>query len=174
MKIIKYLIAALVLIGWLVLAWFIPSWLHLQGSSVWILRSALAFIGIAAFALVVWWFSGQGQGARAGNACRRRGGDEIDLLIREAETRLQASKLGRSARLGNLPLFLVMGESGSAKTSVVLHSGLEPELLAGQAVQGQDKSPVPTRAANLWFTRQCIFAEAGGSMLQEPRDGPNS
>ena len=75
--------------------------------------------------------------------------------------------MGRSARVGNLPLFLVMGESGSAKTSVVLHSGLEPELLAGQAVQGQDKSPVPTRTANLWFTRQCLFAEAGGSMLQE-------
>ena len=79
--------------------------------------------------------------------------------------RLQASQLGRSARFGNLPLYLVLGETGSAKTSVVLHSGLEPELLAGQTVQ--DKVPVPTRTANLWYTRQFIFAEAGGPMLQD-------
>ena len=61
--------------------------------------------------------------------------------------------------------YLVLGETGSAKTSVVLHSGLEPELLAGQTVQ--DKVPVPTRTANLWYTRQFIFAEAGGPMLQD-------
>ena len=36
-------------------------------------------------------------------------GDEIDILIREAETRLQASQLGRGARLGNLPLYLRPG-----------------------------------------------------------------
>ena len=164
MKIIKYVIAALILIGWLVLAWFIPSWLHLQGSSVWILRGALAFIGVAAFALIIWWFVVKDK-ERAQGTPAAAGGDEIDLLIREAETRLQASKLGRSASVGNLPLFLIMGESGSAKTSVVLHSGLEPELLAGQTVQ--DKTPVPTRTANLWYTRQCLFAEAGGSMLQD-------
>jgi type VI secretion system protein ImpL len=58
-----------------------------------------------------------------------------------------------------------MGEPGSAKTSIVLHSGLEPELLAGQTVQ--DKAPVPTRTANLWYTRKFIFAEAGGSLLQD-------
>jgi type VI secretion system protein ImpL len=163
-KTIKYFIAALALIGWLVLAWFIGSWLHLQGNSLWILRIALAFIGVLAFALVIWWFivrDKESSGAPSPGA----GGDEIDILIREAETRLQASKLGRSAKVGGLPLFLVMGETGSAKTSVVLHSGLEPELLAGQTVQ--DKTPVPTRTANLWYTRQVIFAEAGGSMLQD-------
>ena len=53
---LKYWIAAIVLILWLVLAWFMASWLHLQGSSLWILRGALAFIGLLAFALVLWWF----------------------------------------------------------------------------------------------------------------------
>ena len=91
-------------------------------------------------------------------------GDDIDTLVREAEARLQASKLGRAASLGNLPLYLLVGEPGSAKTSIVLHSGLEPELLAGQTVQ--DNVPVPTRTVNLWYTRQSIFAEAGGPMLQ--------
>lgn len=160
---LKYIFAALGLIVWLVLAWFLGSWLHLQGSSLWILRGALAFIGIVAFIVLIWWFivrdKQRAQFMPQGSA----GGDEIDILIREAEARLQASELGRGARVGNLPLYLIVGESGSAKTSVVLHSGLEPELLTGQTVQ--DKVPIPTRTANLWYTRQFVFAEAGGSML---------
>ena len=164
---LKYAIAVLALIVWLVLSFFIASWLHLQGSSVWILRIVLALIGIAAFITVVWWFRMRDK-ERAAEMAQGAGGGatEIEVLIREAETRLQASQLGRKAKIGNLPLFFVVGESGSAKTSVILHSGLEPELLAGHT--GQDKVPVPTRVANLWFTRQFIFAEAGGPLLSEP------
>ena len=158
---LKYWIAAFILVGWLVLSWFMGSWLHLQGSSLWILRIALALIGVTAFIIVIWLFRVRDK-ERAGGAA---GGDEIDILVREAEMRLQGSQLGHSARLGSLPLFLVMGEPGSAKTSVVLHSGLEPELLTGQTVQ--DKVPIPTRTANLWYTRHSIFAEAGGPMLQD-------
>jgi type VI secretion system protein ImpL len=138
--------------------------LHLQGHSLWILRAALALIGIAAFIIVIWWFRVKDK-ERAAMMPAGAGGDEIDILIREAEMRLQASQLGHNARIGSLPLYLIMGEPGSAKTSIVLHSGLEPELLAGQTVQ--DKAPVPTRTANLWYTRQFIFAEAGGAMLQD-------
>ena len=163
---LKYWLAGLALTVWLVLSWFIASWLHLQGSSLWILRILLAVIGIAAFATVVWWFREQDKETSAGMPQGASGGaTEIDILIREAESRLQASPLGRNARIGNLPVFFVVGEGGSAKTSVVLHSGLEPELLAGQT--GQEKIPVPTRAANLWFTRQFIFAEAGGQLLSQ-------
>jgi len=164
---LKYWLAALSLVVWLVLSWFIPSWLHLQGSSVWILRAVLALIGIAAFITIVWWFRVQDK-ERAMQGAPGVGGRfaEIDILVREAETRLQASQLGRNATIGNLPAFLVVGESGSAKTSVVLHSGLEPELLAGHT--GHEKVPVATRAANLWFARQFILAEAGGPLLSDP------
>jgi len=164
---LKYWLAALALLVWLVLSWFIGSWLHLQGSALWALRIVLALIGVAAFITVVWWFRvrdkekatgvGQGAGGRA---------TEIDILIREAESRLQASQLGRNATIVNLPGLFVVGESGSGKTSVVQHSGLEAELLAGHT--GQEKIPVPTRAANLWFARQFILAEAGGPLLSEP------
>ena len=164
---LKYGIAALALIIWLVLSWFIASWLHLQGSSIWILRILLALIGIAAFITIVWWLRVQDK-ERAAEMARGAGREtsEIEVLIGEAEARLQSSQLGRNAKIGNLPLFFVVGESGSAKTSVVVHSGLEPELLAGHT--GPDAVPLPTRAANLWFTRQCIFAEAGGPLLSEP------
>jgi type VI secretion system protein ImpL len=164
---LKYWLAALALIVWLVLSGFIPSWLHLQGSSVWILRVVLALIGIAAFITIVWWFRVRDKERAAEMAQGASGGAaEIDILIREAESRLQASQLGREARIGNLPALFVVGESGSAKTSVVLHSGLEPELLAGHT--GQEKIPIPTRAANLWFARQFILAEGGGPLLSEP------
>ena len=139
------MIVAIAFLVWLILAWFLGSWLHLQGSSLWVLRIALAVIGAIACGALIWWFilkdreraAGAAQGAGAG-------GDEIEVLIREAETRLQSSQLGKGAKIGTLPVILILGESGSAKTSVVLHSGLEPELLAGQAVQ--DNAPVPTRA----------------------------
>ena len=164
---LKYWLAALALIAWLVLSWFIPSWLHLQGGSVWILRSVLTLTGIAAFITVVWWFRERDK-ERAAQGVQGAGGGsgEIDILFREAETRLQASQLGRNATIGNLPAFLVVGESGSAKTSVVLHSGLDPELLAGHT--GHEKVPVATRAANLWFARQFILVEAGGPLLSDP------
>jgi type VI secretion system protein ImpL len=160
---LKYWIAAIALIGWLVLAWFIGSWLHLAGGRLWILRIALACLGLIAFILVVWWFRIRDK-ERAGMAAGS-GADDIDILIREANSRLQQSKLGRGASLDGLPVYLVLGESGSAKTSVIQHSGLEPELLAGQT--GQDKVPVPTRSANFWYTRQLVFAEAGGPLLQD-------
>jgi hypothetical protein len=53
---LKYWIAAIALIVWLVLSWFTGSWLHLEGSNLWILRIALAVIGAAAFIIVIWWF----------------------------------------------------------------------------------------------------------------------
>ena len=163
---LKYWLAALGLIIWLVLSWFVPTWIHSHGNNLWILRIVLALIGVAAFITIVWWFRVQDKQRAAETAQGASGIAEIDTLMREAESRLQASSLGHHARLGNLPAIFLLGESGSAKTSVVQHSGLEPELLAGHT--GQDKVPVPTRAANLWFARQFILAEAGGPLVSEP------
>jgi len=163
---LKYWLAALGLIAWLVLSWFVPSWVHSQGNHLWILRIVLAVIGVAAFITLVWWFRVRDKERAAETAQGASGVAEIDVLMREAESRLQASSLGRHARLGNLPALFLLGESGSAKTSAVQHSGLEAELLAGHT--GQEKVPVPTRAVNLWFARQFILAEAGGPVLSEP------
>lgn len=166
MKTAKYVIAAIVFLIWLVLAWFLGSWLHLQGSSLWILRIALAVIGLIALGAVIWWFIMKDRESAEANQGAAPGSNEIDVLIREAETKLQGSQLGKTAKIGNLPVILLVGEPGSAKTSVVINSGLEPELVAGQAVQ--DGQPVPTRMANLWYTRQFVFAEAGGGLLTDP------
>ena len=67
------------------------------------------------------------------------------------------------AKLGNLPAIFLIGEAGTTKTSTMMHSGLEPELIAGQVYQ--DTNVVPTRLANVWFARRSIFVEAGGKLL---------
>ena len=85
-------------------------------------------------------------------------------MVREAERRLAASKQGD--RLGNLPIFFLVGDTGSTKTSVMVNAGLEPELLAGLVYR--DNNLVPTRTANLWFSRRTIFVEAGGKVPAEP------
>jgi type VI secretion system protein ImpL len=93
------------------------------------------------------------------------GGDEISLLIRAAEAKLSGAKLESGARVGNLPVLLLVGEPGSTKTSVMLNSGVESELLAGQVYQNNEVAP--TRTANLWFARRTLFVEAGGSLLAD-------
>lgn len=90
------------------------------------------------------------------------GGDEISILVREAEGKLAGAKLEQGTRVANLPVYFVLGESGSAKTSVVLHSGLDPELLAGQVYQNGNVASTP--AANFWFARRTVFVDAGGKL----------
>src|ERR1017187_7354121 len=77
--------------------------------------------------------------AAAGGEVVAPGGDEISVLIHEAEKKLAAAKLEQGAKLGGLPVFLIVGEPGTTKTSVLLHSGLEPELLSGQVYRSEER-----------------------------------
>ncbi len=171
---LKYWFAAgTLLVIWLLLAWFAGSWLHLQGSNLWVFRGGLALIGIGILGTLLWWFlsktssKAQPAGAAAQATAAAAGSvEEINLLVREAESRLQSSPLGRGVRVGNLPAFFLVGDTGAGKTTAIIRSGLEPELLAGQVFQ--DGSILPTRAANLWFGGQTILADAGGPLLTDP------
>src|SRR5438874_13374726 len=125
----------------------------------------LAITLVLLIALVVVWLY-QRKKAKAAAAASEEpagpGGDEISLLIHEAEAKLSAAKLEQGGRIGNLPVYLLMGDAGSTKTSVMLHSGLEAELVAGQVYESSNV--IPTRTANLWFSRRSIFLEAGGTL----------
>jgi len=92
------------------------------------------------------------------------GGDEVAVLIHEAEGKLAGAKIP-GARVANLPAFILAGDSGTTKTTVMLNSGLEPELVAGQVYQGGNTTP--TRSANFWFSRRAVFVEAGGPLLAD-------
>ncbi|MGP8246367.1 MAG: ImcF-related family protein [Bryobacteraceae bacterium] len=133
-----------------------------------ILYVVLGVVLVALLVLTVLWLrqrKKQKQAQAGGTADQAPGGDEISLLIREAEAKLSAAKLAEGARVGQLPVYIVMGEAGSTKTSVMLHSGLEAELIAGQVYQNGNVTA--TRAANVWFSRRSLFVEAGGHLAAD-------
>ncbi|MGA3204881.1 MAG: ImcF-related family protein, partial [Bryobacteraceae bacterium] len=101
------------------------------------------------------------QGAPAASG----GAGEADDLVRAASARLAQSRAG--AGVANLPMIFVIGDRGTAKTSTILNSGLDPELLAGQVYQ--DNVVAPTRAANIFFARGTVFVEAGGALMANPQ-----
>src|SRR5579883_2213539 len=107
--------------------------LHLSGPAltiVWTLMAGLVAAGVAGFynwrnKRAMARAQGGGEGAGAGVE------KEIEVFIRDAETRLAQSALGKEAKLAQLPVFFLIGENASAKTSIFVHSGVEPDLLAG-------------------------------------------
>jgi type VI secretion system protein ImpL len=162
-----YLATGAALLAYLILAWFLGNLLHLHGRDLWILRIGLAAIGIAGAAVFLI-FKRKEQRALGGADSGEAGGpahEEIDALIRDAEAKLSAARIEGGAKLSNLPAIFLIGDSGSTKTSTMIHSGLEPELIAGQVFQ--DATVVPTRSANLWFARRSIFVEAGGRLMAD-------
>jgi type VI secretion system protein ImpL len=165
-----YAIVSVALVLYMTLCWFLGSVLGLHGGDLWILRGGLALIGFIVAGAYLWYqlknvVPRRQAGGSAPSGGETGGDGEVDLLVREAEARLASSALGRKASIANLPLVLFVGREGSAKTSAVVHSGLEPELLAGHVFQ--ENLVTPTRAANLWFARQTVLAEAGGKLNED-------
>jgi type VI secretion system protein ImpL len=161
-----YLTTAAVLLPYLILSWFLGSWLKLSGSDLWILRIGLSVLGLFAAGVFVWFrrrYKAAPDGAAALSA---ESLEDIDQPVREASVRLRNSSLGKRATLGKLPVIFVLGESSSTKTSTIINSGLDPELLAGRAYQ--DNNVLATRTANVWYTRQAVFVDCAGDIVNQP------
>jgi type VI secretion system protein ImpL len=163
-----YWVTGGLLLAYLVLVWFLPSWMHLHGSDVWVLRVGLWFLGIVAAASVIWFTlrARRNQSGQPHDAAGQSALKEIDHLVNEASRRLRTSSLGRGASLGNLPLLFLLGEAGAGKTTTVLQSALDPELLAGQVYQ--DQTVLPTRVANIWYSRAAVLADPAGNLVAQP------
>ena len=167
---LHYLLTGSALSVYLLLMWIFGSVLKLRGPDLWVFRAVGALIGFLVAGLYIWYRLKSGlSGIRLGRSRGAEAGgeaDEADLVIRDAEARLAASRLGPGARLSQLPVVFVVGPPGSAKTTAMVQSGLEPELLAGQVYQ--ENAIAPTRSVNLWFARQTVFVEVAGRLLAEP------
>jgi type VI secretion system protein ImpL len=164
-----YITSAIFLVVYMVIAWFVTDLLGLTGTAQTLVRTILFGLGFSLYGLFHWWQQKRRERkTKAAEARRPEAGveSEIDYLIRQAEARLAASREKRDAKLASLPVVFLIGEGGSAKTSVFIQSGLEPELLAGQVYQ--ENQVAPTRPVNLWLAKQIIFVEAGGRLLAEP------
>jgi type VI secretion system protein ImpL len=182
----EHLAAVALAIVILLLAWFVGPILHLAGANLLILRAGIILLGVVAvIGLLLWARSHQPPlpaveerpGVPAvpsipsavkilGTSSSGAASQDIDVLIREANAKVAAARLGAGAKLSALPAVFLLGETAAGKTSVMDQSGLDAELLAGQVFQ--ENSIVPTRAANLWFARKTVFVEAGGPLMDDP------
>jgi type VI secretion system protein ImpL len=153
------LIAVAVGLFFIVLPLKLGGLLGLQGRDLWVLRGGFWLLGALATLLVYNYLrASQRDEPEAPD-------DDVDLNMRAARKRLAASSLGADARPEKLPLILVTGPTGSTKTTVVVRSGLDPELLAGDVYRGD--VIVPTSAVNVWYAQGAVIVEAGGQILDD-------
>jgi type VI secretion system protein ImpL len=143
--------------------WASSAALKLQGVDLWLYRGGLILLGLVA-TLVVAWFILRRPSKPAPPSTDE--GREIDTAIATAKARLAASRHAGSIRLHKLPVVLLLGSEGSTKTTTLVRSGLDPELLAGEVFRGD--TVAPTRSVNLWYSQQTVFVEAGGQVTADP------
>ena len=163
------ILAGVGLAAYMVGAFFLATYLVTDPTDRWVLRGGLWLLGltVAAIAFILW----RRKKAAAGPVVQGTSPvkDDIQFLTREAGQRLASSaKLRRAgATIAELPLVMVLGESGSTKTTAVLKSGLDPELLSGQDRAEGVSVPPATRIANFWLAGGAVFVEAGGGLLAD-------
>ncbi len=141
------------------LAWGLGGLLGLEGTALWLFRIGLIALGLALAGLIarLLWSTGPSPEESAGP-------DDLDLTLKAARARL--AKAGKGAgKPGRLPLTLVVGPRGSTKTTLVSRAGGEPELLAGEVMQGE--TIVETSGINVWYRDGELFVEAGGALLED-------
>ena len=170
-----WLVAALLFVLYAVLVWFLAPLTGLTGRNAWLLRGGLWLLGLVA-ALAVAWYLHRKARAEAGEPAGPldADNDEIDAAVAAAQARLAATRASGGGKLGALPTVLVMGPAGSAKSTMIVRSGLEPELLAGEVFRGEQIAP--TRLVNLWYASGrgaagspgTVFDEAGGQVTADP------
>ena len=164
---LAYLLALVVLLVAGLLAYAAGTFLHLHGTPLMVLVALIVLAGlIAAVAIVVIHYRARKRQAANGELPGGGSDSEIDVLLNDANRKLRNAKQQGGKPLDGLSLLYLLGEAGSAKTSLVLRSGLDPELIAGSAPREGDVSP--TAVLNLWFTRQAAILEAGEAVRQTP------
>jgi type VI secretion system protein ImpL len=123
-------------------------------------------LGLVGLAVLGWLFMLRQPTAKPAEAAEAgEGSQNLDDLIYEAETRLSEAQNDKDSKISKLPAVFLVGESGSAKTSTMVNSGLDPELLSGQ-VYAESKL-VETPTVNFWFARHTLFVETAGKLLSD-------
>ena len=138
--------------------------LALSGLDSYIFYALMAVLGLVAMGLWIYFKTKwKGRGGAAAGGGEVTDDAAIDQIVREADARLA----GQNVTIANLPLVFVVGDRASTKTSAMVYSGVEPELLAG-AAYGEGNMIMPTQHANIWFARGTAFIEAAGAVFADP------
>ena len=131
----------------------------------WFCESSWSYSALPQQQSILWLYFRQKK--QAGAPVGSRDALPLDTLLKDAASKLATAQRTGPKRLDSLPLLYVLGDSNSAKTTSILKSGLDPELLAGQIYR--DQNVVPTPVVNLWYTRQAVIVEAGEALRQDVR-----
>ena len=157
-----YLAAGGSFLVYLAMMFFVSKWLNLSGTAFYIFFGLTSALGLTGAALWIY-FKTKWKGGSGGAGGPVTQDAAIDQIVREADQRLAS----QNVTIANLPLVFVVGDRGSTKTSAMVYSGVEPELLAGAAF-GENSMIVPTQHANIWFARGTAFVEAAGAVFADP------
>ena len=157
---VPILVSSVILVLSGLLAWLAGPVLGLTGTSLLVLRILLALLGVGAASVILYFHLREQR--RDAAARGMQGGSDLDTLLHDAEKRLATAQRTGPKSLDSLPILFILGETNSAKTTAVLKSGFDPELLAGQVYRDQDI--VPTPVVNLWYAQECAFVEAGDAL----------
>jgi len=141
-----------------VLSWLMGSVFHLQGGTLILMRVLIMALGIGAI-FAVYVFMGRKRGSSHVSNNNAQNASQLNNLIRDAQQRLASSQRANAKTFDATPMLYILGGSNAAKTTTVLRSGLDPELLAGQVYR--DQGVIPTDLANFWYTQQSVLVEAG-------------
>ena len=155
-----WLVAVGAFVAYLVLAAVVTYLLRLPSRSAWVLFGVLAALGLISAGIILWYMRDQLRAPKAGTPA-----DGIDATLAAARAQLAASKKLAKPKYGTLPVVLVLGPEGSTKTTTIVRSGLEPELLAGDVYRGE--TVAPTQGVNLWYASDAVIAEAGGRIAAD-------
>ena len=159
---VVYIVIGVILLIYLVLVGLLGSFFPVE-SHKWIFRVVFWIFGLVGAGVFVWIHAKRQRRRkkREGELSRRR--HRSAGARRRSAHRLGAD--GSRPQTGPPAALLVIGESGTTKTSTVVHCGAEPQLLAGQVYQ--DTSIAPTRLANFWFATDRVVIEAGSALLND-------
>lgn len=161
---LAYLLAVVVILVAALLAFGISTIMHLTGGQHLVFVILILLIGLAAaIVIMVLHYRAKKKKALEGETADETATAELDLLLNDANRKLRTSQQGAKA-LDAMPLIYILGETGAAKTTTVLRSGLDPELLAGTAPHEGEQ--VPTQTLNLWFTKVAALLEVGAAIRQ--------
>ncbi|MBT8396224.1 MAG: hypothetical protein HKO65_10290 [Gemmatimonadetes bacterium] len=155
------LIAAVPVAVFMGIGMALANTLGLQG---WVYR--LFWMGFAALGAIlgiaVFWFM---QRMRSGKEVPVTAPqvEELEVRLGELKKRLAAAK---RPGLEKLPVVVILGPPGSAKSSSVLGSDISAEHLVGDQRRGEDFPP--TGSVNAWYADGTVLVEAGGGLTQDP------
>ena len=135
------------------------TWLRdLPGGFLWVLWIALVLLGLVSAGLVFWYLR------RKAKANPRPQGlvKQVDEVFADANRRLRRSK---RPRIRSTRALVLMGPTGSTKTTLIERSDLGAHLLVGEA--NREDEIIPTAVANVWAGQDSVIVEAGPRVLED-------